>query len=116
MQTYSGSCHCGAVKFSVKTDLEHSAQCDCSICRRRGAIMVQCDKDDLFIDAGQDCLTEYRFNTNVAIHYFCRHCGIYTFHKMRKFPDKFAINAGCIHGIDLSGLSPRIIEGSKVYT
>ena len=78
--------------------------------------MVRCDSEDLVIDAGEEELTEYRFNTNVAVHYFCRLCGIYTFHRMRKFPDKFAVNAGCIEGIDLSSLNPQLIEGSKVYT
>ena len=78
--------------------------------------MLRCDNEDLVIETGQDALTEYRFNTNVAVHYFCRYCGIYTFHRMRKFPDKFAINAGCIEGIDLSGLNPQLIEGSTVYT
>jgi hypothetical protein len=32
---------------------------------------------------------------------------------MRKLPDKYAINAGCIEGIDLSALRPIFIEGSK---
>jgi hypothetical protein len=75
--------------------------------------MVRCDHSDLEIQTGQQLLTEYRFNTNVAIHYFCRRCGVYTFHKMRKLPDKYAINAGCIDGIDLSALRPILIEGSK---
>lgn len=28
---------------------------------------------------GQDKLTEYRFNTGKAVHFFCSVCGIYTF-------------------------------------
>jgi hypothetical protein len=113
MKTYRGSCHCGAVKFTIKTDLEYSVRCDCSICRRHGAIMVRCDQNDLEIQAGKGQLTEYRFNTNVAIHYFCDRCGVYTFHKMRKLPDKCAINAGCIDDINLSALRPICIEGSR---
>lgn len=113
MRTYRGSCHCEAVKFTIKTDLEYSVRCDCSICRRRGAIMVRCDQNDLEIQTGQEQLTEYRFNTNVAIHCFCGRCGVYTFHKMRKLPDKYAINVGCIDGIDLLALRPIVIEGSK---
>ena len=75
--------------------------------------MVRCDQNDLDIETGQERLTEYRFNTKVAIHYFCDRCGIYTFHKMRKLPDKYAINAGCIESINLSDLRPIFIEGSK---
>ena len=113
MKTYHGSCHCGAVTFTIKTDLDYSVRCDCSMCRRRGAIMVRCDQDDLDIHTGRDMLTDYRFNTKVAIHSFCRQCGIYTFHRMRKLPDKYAVNAGCLDGIDLSALRPIFVEGSK---
>jgi hypothetical protein len=86
------------------------------MCRRRGAIMVSCDQHDLEIRSGREQLTEYRFNTKVAIHYFCGQCGIYTFHRMRKLPDKYAVNAGCLEDVDLAGLSPILIEGSKVYS
>lgn len=116
MQAYRGSCHCGAVTFVMKADLARSARCDCSMCRRRGAIMVSCDQNDLQIETGREQLTEYRFNTKVAIHYFCRTCGIYPFHRMRKAPDKYAVNAGCLEDIDLSELQPILIEGSKVYS
>ena len=77
--------------------------------------MITCDLNDLEIKAGRELLTEYRFNTNVAAHYFCSQCGIYTFHKMRKLPDKYAVNAGCIDALDQSALDPIMIEGSKVY-
>lgn len=113
MDDYRGSCHCGAVTFRLRTDLGSSVRCDCSICRRHGAIMVRCDAADLHIESGQDQLTEYRFNSAVAIHSFCKRCGIYTFHRMRKLPDKYGVNAGCIEGLDLSTLTPIFIEGSK---
>lgn len=76
--------------------------------------MVRCDQDDLVIETGREQLREYRFNTNVAIHSFCGTCGVYTFHKMRKLPDKYAVNVGCIEGIDPATLRPTLIEGSKV--
>lgn len=113
MKVYRGSCHCGGVTFSIRTDLDYSVQCDCSLCRRHVAIMVRCDQDDLEIHSGRELLTEYRFNTQVAVHYFCGKCGVYTFHKMRKLPDKYGVNAGCLDGVDLKALRPVFIEGSK---
>jgi hypothetical protein len=116
MKTYRGSCHCESVQFTIKSDIARSARCDCSICRRRGSTMIVCNRDDLVVSSGLELLTEYRFNTTVAVHYFCSRCGIYTFHKMRKLPDKYAINAGCIANVDLSALTPVFIEGSKMYS
>lgn len=113
LESYQGSCHCGCVRFEVSTDISQGAVCDCSICRRRGAVMVRCEEKDLTILQGGDSLTCYPFNTQAAQHYFCKVCGIYTFHKMRKFPEKFGVNTGCLEGVDAHRLSPAFIEGSK---
>ena len=108
-----GSCHCGAVTFEVLTDIGRSVVCDCSLCRRRGAVMLRCDENDLRVLSGEDNLSCYQFNTHVARHYFCKTCGVYTFHKMRKLPDKFGINAGCLEDVDPFALKPERVEGSK---
>jgi len=39
MTSYRGSCHCGRVKFEVDLELDHVRSCDCSICRKRGALI-----------------------------------------------------------------------------
>ena len=36
MKTYQGSCHCGRVRFEVRTELTRVSECNCSICRRKG--------------------------------------------------------------------------------
>jgi hypothetical protein len=41
MQKYEGSCHCGAVRFEIETDFPELTMCDCSICRRKNALMVK---------------------------------------------------------------------------
>ena len=55
---------------------------------------------DLKIVKGEDNLKMYQFNTNVAEHYFCSICGIYTHHKRRSNPKEFGINIGCMEGIN----------------
>lgn len=110
---YTGSCHCGSVQFEVYTDAAQSAVCDCSICKRRGAIMLRCNIGSLQITSGEEYLTLYRFNTMAAEHYFCKICGIYTFHKMRKMPDKYAVNSGCLDDIDMAKLQPVFNKGSE---
>ena len=41
MNTYRGSCHCGAIRFTFKgpDKIESGLRCNCSICRRKGALM-----------------------------------------------------------------------------
>jgi hypothetical protein len=74
------ACHCGTVRFRVKlTDGFNTARrCTCSYCRMRGAVAVSADIGGITFDAGEEALTVYRFNTGVALHYFCSRCGIYT--------------------------------------
>jgi hypothetical protein len=84
---HHGSCHCGAVQFEVRTALTPAARCNCSLCRRKGALMTPpFAAAALKIVQGEDALTLYQFNTRVARHYFCKHCGIYPFHQTRKDP------------------------------
>ena len=101
VQCVAGQCHCGAVKFeaTLAGGLESALRCTCSMCRMRGAVVVLAQTDDFQIHEGADNLGEYRFNTGVARHYFCKTCGIYTHHQRRFDPNQFAINTACLDGV-----------------
>ncbi|MEM9970603.1 MAG: GFA family protein [Pseudomonadota bacterium] len=98
---WDGACHCGAVRFQVRLTggLAAARRCDCSLCRMRGAVALTARPEDLRISAGEDALTLYQFNTRVAEHYFCKHCGIYTHHRRRSNPNELGINAACLEGL-----------------
>ena len=95
-------CHCGAVEAEINLDgdLAKVIKCNCSICKRKGAIMSMVKNEDFKIVKGEDKLKLYQFHSKVAKHYFCSDCGIYTHHKMRSRPDTFGLNVGCIDDID----------------
>lgn len=116
MDTYRGSCHCGNVTFEVKTDPENTAAiCNCSLCRRRGAVMSRVDDPaDFRLLSGEDSLTLYRFHTGVARHYFCSRCGVYTHHQPRSNPDILRVNAGCLDGVDPYALPPTLVDGRSL--
>ncbi|HBS49349.1 MAG TPA: aldehyde-activating protein [Rhodobacteraceae bacterium] len=100
MPTMHGSCHCGAVRFTVRlTDGTRTARrCDCSLCAKRGAVAVSAPLDGITIEQGADKLTRYQFNTMQAEHYFCSVCGIYTHHRRRSNPDEIGVNLACLEG------------------
>lgn len=101
VETTGGQCHCGAVKFTVDLldGLRKPARCNCTICRMRGAVMVFAKVGSLTVIEGQEQLTEYRFHTGTAKHYFCSRCGIYTFHQRRFDPEQYGINVACLDGV-----------------
>jgi hypothetical protein len=45
---------------------------------------------------GKAALSDYRFNTGVARHLFCRHCGVKSFYIPRSNPDGYSINVNCL--------------------
>jgi hypothetical protein len=97
----AGQCHCGSVKFTVGLldGLRKPARCNCTICRMRGAVMVFAELGSLSVTEGQDLLTEYRFHSGSAKHYFCSRCGIYTFHQRRMDPTQYGVNVACLDGV-----------------
>jgi len=112
MAKFTGSCHCQAVQFEVSCSLDISYQCDCSLCARKGAKMVYAQPTDFALVKGEESLSCYQFNTHVAEHYFCKLCGIYTFHKTRMQPSRYGINTGCLEGINVGELEVKTINGS----
>ena len=112
LQKYQGSCHCGAVKFEIETDFPELTTCDCSICRRKNALMVKVPEADFKLLAGEEFLTLYQFHTRTAKHYFCKVCGIYPFHRKRVTPDFFGINVFCLENFDPTGISVRATVGA----
>lgn len=102
MPILNGSCHCGAVEYTVELEgeLENLRRCNCSLCRRKGALMASVPGDKLTVTKGEDKLTLYQWNLKIAKHYFCSVCGIYTFHRPRSAPDTYGFNVGCLEDVD----------------
>lgn len=111
MPTYQGSCHCGEVRFEVDTDLGKVVRCNCSMCRRRGAVMTRVAPEHFRLLAGEQALATYQFHTERATHYFCRTCGIYPFHHPRTAPELYVVNVGCLDGVDPYAFEPGLVDG-----
>lgn len=97
-----GQCHCGAVVLDVALSdgFVTARRCDCSFCRRRGAIVVSAPLSGVIIVQGQDNLTRYQWNTMTATHWFCKTCGIYTHHQRRSNPNEYGVNVAILAGIN----------------
>jgi len=113
LQNYLGSCHCGAVRFQIESDFPELTTCDCSICRRKNALTVKVYESQFKLLAGVEVLTEYRFHTGTARHYFCMVCGIYPFHRKRIAPDTYGVNVFCLENFNSTGIPIRHTVGSE---
>ncbi|HCE2220130.1 TPA: GFA family protein [Vibrio parahaemolyticus] len=96
------TCHCGKVELelTLPNGIEKPRRCDCSMCRRRGAIVASVPLSGIRIVQGDDVLKLYQFNTHTAKHFFCSECGIYTHHQRRSDPSEYGYNVGCLEGVN----------------
>ena len=101
MQTYQGQCHCGAVRFTARTDLASMGDCNCSRCRRLGWVMQSVPASELTLLSGEDHLTLYHFNSERINHLFCRTCGIEPFARGSdgKGNELVMLNVNCLEGV-----------------
>ena len=95
-------CHCEAVEIELDLPdgVVDARRCDCSLCRRRGAIVGSVSENGFRIVKGENHLKRYQFGTKVAEHFFCDTCGIYTHHRRRSNPHFFGYNLGCLEGVN----------------
>lgn len=103
-QTYSGSCHCGAVRFEADIDLAASTgRCNCSLCGKLRKWSIVIAPQDFRLLAGQDALSDYQFGRRQGHHRFCRHCGLHAFgdgHVETIGGDFCSVNLACLDGVE----------------
>lgn len=107
MIIHKGGCHCGRVRFEVRASaVINVSECNCSICSKSGYLGMIVPKDRFSLKSGEECLTEYTFDSGEAKHLFCKHCGIKSFYIPRSHPDGINVNARC--------LDPGTVEKTNV--
>jgi hypothetical protein len=56
---YEGGCHCGHVRFRVTGDLARVAECNCSICAKKGILQLVVAPEALELLSGREDLRTY---------------------------------------------------------
>jgi hypothetical protein len=113
--TYTGSCHCGAVRFEATLELKEVLSCNCSICSRTGALLAFLPAKDFTLLSDGGAQRDYQFGKKRLHHLFCGTCGIRSFAigvgadgaEMR------AINVRCLEGVDPSTFPVRLFDGKS---
>ncbi len=106
-QTQNGSCHCGAVRYSVDIDLaKGTLRCNCSLCRKTRAWFAFAPAGNFRLDTGADKLASYRWTPegrekpNLTYH-ACTECNVRTHAEgMGPGGPTVAIQVATINGLD----------------
>ena len=112
--TTRGSCHCGAIAFSFEAKPGPVIDCNCSICRRRGALLTAIDPEAFHLETPREALSTYTFNREVIQHRFCAVCGCAPFAEA-EIGDQamMMINLRCTE-LDLEGLELMKFDGASL--
>lgn len=115
-RTYTGGCHCGAVRFSVTMAIEAGVACNCSICSKSATVLAFAPGSAFTLQSGQDDLVDYQFGQRRLHHLFCRRCGLRSFSR-GAMPDgtpTVAINLRCVDGLDLAAIPVKAYDGKSI--
>src|SRR5699024_8193196 len=104
---HTGSCHCGGIAFKLDAPLGKVHDCNCSMCRRRGALLGFFPRDAFTLTTPEAAMGTYRFNQEAIAHRFCRTCGIAPFSEgvdPSSGARIVAVNVRCLDDVDLASL------------
>jgi len=110
MPRYTGSCHCGAVRFEVEALIDRVTECNCSICRKKGILHYRVASENFHLISGEEQLGTYQFGTRIAKHHFCKVCGIHIFTRPRAAPELYTVNVRVLEGYDLALEKPEVVQ------
>ncbi|MGZ3427350.1 MAG: GFA family protein [Polyangia bacterium] len=100
-----GSCHCGALRVEHETALPldeiQLRECQCSFCRRHGAINTSDPNGRMRVVAERGALVRYRFGLRTADFLVCARCGVYV---------------GCVLDDAFGSVNTRVLEDGARLT
>lgn len=112
MQTSTGGCHCGKVRFEAKGDFNQVIECNCSNCEKRGLLLSFIPADDFKLLTPAESLQDYRFNKKAIAHMVCKDCGVEPFGIGEDGGSKMiAVNVRCFDDVDLAAFERMPYDG-----
>jgi len=110
------TCHCGAVRIRVRQAPRTVTSCNCSICRRYGALWAYYAVSSVEVSAPRGGLAKYSWNRRIRDYYRCSRCGCVTHYKYRKTQrHSMAVNAANFDPAVLRGVRIRHLDGASSW-
>lgn len=107
---YTGSCHCGTIRFEIESRIDRVTRCNCSVCTKKGILHHRVSPAQFRLLSGEASLGTYQFASRVAKHHFCLQCGIHTFTRPRAAPELYTVNVRCLDDYDIETERPEVLE------
>jgi hypothetical protein len=111
------TCHCGAIRIGVRRRARTLTSCNCSICRRYGALWAYYAPGSVTIEAPNGGLSRYSWNRKIRVYYRCKKCGCVTHyaHRKKRRSATVAVNAANFEPSALVGVRIRHFDGAASW-
>ena len=106
--TLEGACHCGTIKLTLPFKPEKATRCNCSICRRLGAVWAYYEFGTVQIQGHPEGTDEYIQGDRTLRTVRCKTCGCVT-HWEPLDPVQHSQ-----HGVNLNNFHPALLEQVNV--
>ncbi len=113
---YTGSCHCGNIKFEMDGELTSALACNCSICSRKGTLLTFVPAAQFKLLTPYENITTYTFNKHVIKHKFCAICGVQCVGEGVDPEGNavMAVNIRCLDNIELDAVPEHHYNGKAI--
>ena len=103
-----GACHCGAVRLMLPSRPQRATRCNCSLCRRVGAVWAYYEFGTVTIQGHPENTDGYVQGDRTLRTVRCRTCGVAT-HWEPLVP-----NSDNRHGVNLNNFDPALLAQAEV--
>ena len=114
MNLIESSCHCGGVRLRLNRAPEEVIDCNCTICRRYGALWAYYSPKDVQIT--NDATDIYMWGNRLIEFHRCKQCGCLThWASVHKAHDRMGVNARLMPPEVLNQVRVRRIDGADTW-
>jgi len=114
--TIDASCHCGAVRLTLKLSPDNLTDCNCSICRRYGVLWAYYSPKDVQIVAADGATDIYMWGERSLEFHRCKACGCVThWAAADRTADRMGVNARLMDPAILRPLRIRKLDGAVTF-
>lgn len=119
IQIYTGSCHCGAVRFTAEIDFDEGThRCNCSFCWKTRAWFAFVPAHRMNVEAEDAVISEYQWTPQgkprpFLRHQFCKQCGVRLFGR-----GELKELGGAFYAISVAALddvNPEVLASAPIH-
>jgi hypothetical protein len=121
VQPLTLSCHCGKIKLVLPRVPRSLTQCNCSICRRYGALWAYYRRRSVRVEGGKSALATYSWRNRVREYHRCKGCGCVTHYqyRSRKLADGSDTVAVNLRNVDdperVAHVPIKLLDGARTW-